>query len=49
VPAFELARGKFGKRVVLFTYEASVHADLVAGADEWWTFETNRSAVERRG
>ena len=39
VPAVELVRGAFGKRVVLFTYDTMVHHDLVAAADECWLFE----------
>ena len=48
VPAVELVRGAFGKRVILFTYDAMVHHDLVAGADEWWKFEDFAGRLARR-
>jgi uncharacterized LabA/DUF88 family protein len=39
VPAVELVRCHFGKRIILFTYESPVHHDLIAAVDEWWQFE----------
>jgi uncharacterized LabA/DUF88 family protein len=48
VPAVELVRNEFGKPVILFTYKAMVHADLIAAADEWWTFEDQKAWVARR-
>lgn len=39
VPAIEMAGEQFGKRVVLFTYEHSVHSELVECADERLLFE----------
>jgi uncharacterized LabA/DUF88 family protein len=47
VPAVELVRREFGKRVVLFTYGTMVHHDLIAMADEWWQFERYESRLAR--
>ena len=47
VPAVELARSEFGKRVVLFAYDAMVHPHLVAAADDWWKFEDDEERLAR--
>ncbi len=46
VPAVVLARNELGKRVILFTYEAVVHQDLIACVDEWWQFEEEEKRLE---
>lgn len=48
VPAVELARNEFGKSVILFTYKAVVHSDLIAATDQWWKFEDEKARVARR-
>jgi len=48
VPAVELAHRCFGKQVILFTYSALVHHDLVAAADQWWHFEDQQLRLARR-
>jgi uncharacterized LabA/DUF88 family protein len=47
VPAVDLVRERFSKRVILFTYEANVHADLIAAADERWLFEEHEAMLAR--
>jgi len=47
VPAVELVRERFQKKVVLFTYDANVHADLIAAANEWWLFEEHQARLAR--
>ncbi|HUS14720.1 MAG TPA: NYN domain-containing protein [Chloroflexia bacterium] len=47
VPAVQLARNEFEKRVVLFTYDTMVHHDLIACASEWWKFEEAENRVAR--
>ena len=47
IPAVELARAKFDKRVILFTYDAEVHNALIASANEWWLFEDQEAALAR--
>lgn len=48
VPAITLVREQFDKRVVLFTYDAMVHSDLVGIASEWWHFEKHAEHISRR-
>ncbi len=47
VPAVELVRSQFHKRVVLFTYDAMVHHDLIGCVDRWWKFEDEATRVAR--
>jgi uncharacterized LabA/DUF88 family protein len=47
VPAVELVRSQFAKKVVLFTYDAVVHRDLSASVDEWWHFEHEEARLAR--
>lgn len=47
VPAVELVRNHMNKKVILFTYEAVVHHDLIAAADVWWRFEEERIRLAR--
>ncbi len=47
IPAIELARGKFGKRVMLFTYHANVHSDLIESVNDWWLFEDEETRLAR--
>jgi uncharacterized LabA/DUF88 family protein len=48
VPAVELVRREFGKKVILFTYETWVHNDLIAAVNEWWLFEHTEAQLIRR-
>jgi len=48
VPAVTLVRREFGKRVILFTYDTTVHHDLAAAASEWWKFEDEEAHLARR-
>jgi len=47
VPAVELVRQKFQKKVILFTYESMVHRDLASAVDQWLKFEDYRSRIAR--
>lgn len=47
VPAVELAREKFGKRVILFTYDAEVHNDLIESVNDSWLFEDEKARLSR--
>jgi len=47
LPAVEIVREQFGKRVALFTYKQSVHNELVECADEWWLFEDEAARLAR--
>lgn len=47
VPAVELVRHEFGKRVILFSYSVVVHQDLIAAVDEWWQFEHEAKRLAR--
>ena len=47
VPAVEMAHRQFGKKAYLFTYDAMVHHDLSAAADEWWRFEDDEPRLAR--
>ncbi len=47
VPAVELVRQAYGKHVLLFTYDAMVHRDLVSAASEWWKFEDHQPRLAR--
>jgi uncharacterized LabA/DUF88 family protein len=47
IPAVELARTKFDKRVILFTYDAEVHNALMASVNDWWLFEDHEAALAR--
>ena len=44
VPAVELVRDQFRKRIILFTYETMVNHDLIAAVNEWWKFDEARLA-----
>ena len=48
VPAVELVRREFDKRVILFTYDTMVHHDLMGEVSEWWKFEDDEGRVARR-
>ncbi len=48
VPAVSLVRSQMGKRVILFTYDGTVHRDLIAAADEWWRFDEKEARLARR-
>ncbi|PZS04022.1 MAG: hypothetical protein DLM69_02300 [Candidatus Chloroheliales bacterium] len=48
VPAVELARREYDKRVILFTYRAMVNRDLVVAASERWQFEGEEDQVARK-
>lgn len=47
VPAVEMVREKFGKRVILFAYDGNVHARLAEAVDEWWLLEDFRKRLAR--
>ena len=47
IPAVEVASKRCGKRVILYTYERNVHADLVTSVDEWRLFEDDQDRVAR--
>lgn len=44
VPAVELVRREFHKRVILLTYDSMVNHDLIAAASEWWHLDPERLA-----
>lgn len=44
VPAVELVRREFRKRVILFTYDGMVNHDLIAAVSEWWHFDAEQLA-----
>lgn len=48
VPAITLVQEKFDKQVILFTYDAMVHSDLVKIASAWWQFEKYAEQISRR-
>jgi hypothetical protein len=48
VPAVELVRREFDKRVILFTYDTMVHHDLMSEVSEWWKFEDDEGRLARR-
>lgn len=48
VPAITVVREQFDKKVILFTYDAMVHNDLVNIVNERWQFETYMNQIARR-
>ena len=48
LPAVEIARERFDKKVVLFTYDQNVHHELAASVDDWWLFEDEEARLARR-
>jgi uncharacterized LabA/DUF88 family protein len=48
VPAVELARDEFKKKIILFTYEGMVNQDLIAAVHEWWKFEHQEARLARQ-
>jgi len=47
IPAVEVVREQYGKRLVLFTYDQNVHEELAESVDEWWLFESEMARLAR--
>ena len=47
VPAVEIVREQYGKRVILLTYRRNVHRELIELANEWWLFEDQEERLAR--